>query len=224
MADQQPWWKLWTTALDDPHLEALSLEDWARWARLALVVKRHGDAGRLVSQAPHRTLATALRTRFRGLNDGVTVTRLCALISALPGVTVTRDEATGTIVVEYRNWSKYQYGSSTQRTRQYRDRLKQQGGEPASREPSQPSRAGSGVTVQEESRGESPYPPPSRNVTTKHPPEAFNHDCAWPGRCVNAEYFDAHPDAGLPVRGQDDTGRMRPKQCPTHRAQDTPAW
>lgn len=66
MADQRPWWKLWVSALTDADLEALSLEDWARWARLCTYIKMHGEGGRLVVRYP----AAALSDLFRYTSGG----------------------------------------------------------------------------------------------------------------------------------------------------------
>src|SRR3990167_4705339 len=42
MADQGVWFKLWCSALADPDLSNLCLEDFARWAILGTYIKAHG--------------------------------------------------------------------------------------------------------------------------------------------------------------------------------------
>ena len=117
MPDLQPWWKLWCSALDDPSLEALSLEGWARWARLALLVKRHGDGGRAVFEHPWRPLSRVLRTR-------AVEHCIMSILRSLPGVLAEMPETPkGTITVTFKNWRKYQESPSAQRTRAWRDTL-----------------------------------------------------------------------------------------------------
>jgi len=54
------------------------------------------------------------------------------------------------------------------------------------------------------------------NGRPQRPLEAFHHDCPeprWRGRCVDAAYHYAHPEAHLPVIDEHST----PMQCPHHR-------
>ena len=67
MASQRPWMKLWTTALRDPDLEALTLEDWARWCRLALYTAAHGTDGVLLFKGHLSTPSARVGTGLRGV-------------------------------------------------------------------------------------------------------------------------------------------------------------
>ena len=111
MADQLRWWKLWTTALDDPDLANLSMEDCWRWAVLGALLRAHGEGGAATWRRPGHALAKAWRTTWR---------RLPEIARRLPGVDVKADDET--ITVSMRNWHKYQEDSSAQRTRSWRQR------------------------------------------------------------------------------------------------------
>lgn len=129
MADQGQWFKLWCSALDDPHLDALSLDQWARWAKLGALVKRQGTDGKLLLVAPARTCLAMFH-----------VTDFAALLSAfhgLPGVEIMVDEeiTNGDVsgvteaIVSFGNWAKYQGDYSTPRVRAHREKVKRLRGE-----------------------------------------------------------------------------------------------
>lgn len=129
MADQGQWFKLWCSALDDPHLDALSLDQWARWAKLGALVKRQGTDGKLLLVAPARTCLAMFQ-----------VTDFAALLRAfhvLPGVEISTDQEiqnddVSTVteaIVSFGNWSKYQGDYSTPRVRRHRDEVKRLRGE-----------------------------------------------------------------------------------------------
>ena len=226
MADQRPWWKLWVTALSDDDLEALTLEDWARWARLGAHLKAHGEGGAMTCRRPGRALAKLWRSpRWKSL---------LAIAQRLPGVSVEPIEngPAGTpdaVTIRMKNWKKYQEDSSTERTRKWRQ--KHAFGDaptPSRRDAHQPSprpspeRACDGRSDDvEEKRREIDSPPVT--VTTPKPEDdptgLFNDDCPtpylrWRGHCVNRAFLAAHPDVKhYPARNKEGT----PKQCPHHR-------
>lgn len=125
MADQGLWFKLWCSTLDDPDLDNLELCDFARWAKLGVLVKRHGTAGTLRLAPPARALCAMFR-----VPDFEALVR-CFMV--LPHVTVRRangavpDETVAT--VSFQNWLKYQGDFSTPRTRQFRQRERSRGEE-----------------------------------------------------------------------------------------------
>ncbi|MDP3768201.1 MAG: hypothetical protein Q8S13_09310, partial [Dehalococcoidia bacterium] len=61
MADQAPWYKLWSSATDDDDLDALDIADFGRWAKLGLHTKMHGRDGRIRIRQPARTLCAKLQ-------------------------------------------------------------------------------------------------------------------------------------------------------------------
>lgn len=119
MADQRPWWKLWVSALGDDDLESLTLENWARWARLGAHLKLHGEGGAMTCRRPGRALAKLWRTpRWESM---------LALARTLPGVFIEvvstdPDGAPNTVRIGMKNWKKYQEDNSAERTRNYRNR------------------------------------------------------------------------------------------------------
>lgn len=134
MSDQAKWLKLWGSALTDPHLENLRLEDWARYVRLLLYVKCHGSMGKISFPAPF----TALKSLWR-------VSRISDILDILnrgyPNLVhrqICNGENIVTLNIQFLNWYKYQVDSSKHRVRRHRSK-----------------RNGSGtvtVTVQEEKR------------------------------------------------------------------------
>lgn len=116
MADQGLWFKLWCSAVDDPALSNLSLEDFGRWAKLGAYVKRHGSDGAVTLLAP----APILCAMF----DVAGFDALMCAFERLPNVTVWRAEPpvslVTTAVVSFVNWQKYQGDYSTPRVRKYR--------------------------------------------------------------------------------------------------------
>lgn len=112
MADQGRWWKLWCSALSDPDLENLSLEDWARYCRFGAYVKEHGNNGVVMLSEP----GTAVRNLFRlsSLTDVINTIR------KFPNFTVTGETIA---IVTVSNWQKYQGDNSADRTRAWRQRV-----------------------------------------------------------------------------------------------------
>lgn len=123
MSDQARWLKLWGSALGDPHLENLSLENWARYIRLMLYTKCHGKMGKIRFPYPFQ----ALKSLFR-LDDEETV---ISILKAFPNVIFRRFKRNGenivtdtkeTIDIVFLNWHKYQVDSSNERVRRFRQR------------------------------------------------------------------------------------------------------
>lgn len=122
MADQGQWFKLWCAALDDPDLDALSLEQFARWAKLGALVKRQGTDGTLSIREPARVFCAmfqvpdfpALQAAFHGL-PGVAVRSEKGSVSNGNSVPVS-------FSVSFDNWAKYQADLSTPRVRRWRER------------------------------------------------------------------------------------------------------
>lgn len=120
MADQGVWFKLWCSALDDPDLDNLALEDFARWTKLGVLIKRQGTGGELRLTPPARGLCAMFQ-----------VPDYQALIAAflrLPNVHIKGDEehvafetvAFVSCVVSFHNWAKYQGDFSTHRVTRWR--------------------------------------------------------------------------------------------------------
>lgn len=122
MADQGQWFKLWCSVLDDPDLDALDLEQFARWAKLGALVKRQGTDGVLVIRPPARVVLAmfqvpsfdALLSAFHGL-PGVFVRRVESSVS-------NETESGVSYSVSFVNWMKYQGDFSTPRVRSFRAR------------------------------------------------------------------------------------------------------
>ncbi len=119
MADQGRWFKLWCSALQDPDLLNLSLEDFARWCILGCLIKVHGSDGNLRVQPP----ATLLQQAFRV----ATFEDVIACIARFPHVQIRRDggsddDVTMPVTVTFDNWRKYQVDSSAERMRAKRAR------------------------------------------------------------------------------------------------------
>lgn len=119
MADQLRWFKLWTSALDDPDLANLSIEDFGRWCAFGAYLKQHGTDGSIVLRPPAVYLCQRLRVPD--------MTALIACISSWPNVQIRRDAdsddpVTQATTVTWRNWRKYQRDSSATRMRAKRAR------------------------------------------------------------------------------------------------------
>mgnify|MGYP001583286783 FL=1 len=114
MAEQGRWFKLWTTAPDDPDLGNLSLEDFARWCLLGVYLKVHGSDGRVVLTPPAAALVRTLR-----LPD---FTAALDFVRGLPNCTVTLvTNSPVTCTIQWSNWAKYQGDYSGDRVRRFRE-------------------------------------------------------------------------------------------------------
>lgn len=112
MADQGVWFKLWLSADDDPDIGNLSLEDFARWCKLGMYIKKHGTGGTVELKAP----CIPLQQKFRvaSFDDVLSV------IAMFPNITVTH---VTNATVTWKNWHKYQGDNSTERVRRFRQRV-----------------------------------------------------------------------------------------------------
>lgn len=120
MADRGQWVKLWCSAEDDPDLSALSLEDFGRWCKLLIYVKRHGTDGRVV----FKKNANILREKFRCKSDDEVV----SVLASFPNVTVQEKQNetfpnVTALIVTFCNWNIYQGDNSAERTRLWRERV-----------------------------------------------------------------------------------------------------
>jgi hypothetical protein len=212
MADQLRWWKLWTTALDDPDLANLSMEDCWRWAALGVLLRAHGEGGTATWRRPGHALAKAWRTTWR---------RLPKIARRLPGVEVT--DTADTITIRMRNWHKYQEDSSAQRTRAWRERRRNGDGWPTVTRDGQPSSRETEQTRRDETVP--PLVPVTSAVSARptngtghgvdpvwgplnargFPVAAYHRDCpdqTWSGLCVDATFPGPKP--------------LHPRHCPAH--------
>lgn len=224
MADQRPWFKLWNSALSDSDLEALSLEDWARWARLGAYVKMHGEAGSIRLPFDGQSLRSVLRVSPQ-LGSSRGWESLISTLRVLPGVEVqlAGDGKGQVATVSFRNWKKYQDDTSRERMRALRDRHRRGDGDERHTvtPPTVTSSSESDGVEERRGRRESPYPLTGTSITANRfdlPPEAFHPDCPdprWRGHCVNAAWLADHPTVtNYPAMDAQGT----PKRCPAHRA------
>jgi hypothetical protein len=125
VADLGQWFKLWCSALDDPDLDSLPLDQFARWAKLGALVKRQGTAGQLRLKSPGRV--------YLGMFQVPDFDALLDAFHALPGVCVRREKRNigneTSAIVSFRNWSKYQADLSTPRVRKFREMKRLRGEE-----------------------------------------------------------------------------------------------
>src|SRR6266849_5608808 len=119
MADQRRWFKLWCTALDDPSLGVLPLEDFARWVKVGAYLAVHGDHGVVVLPVPPDGVPHPLQSALHE----VTFTAMMRRIKTFPNCDVVErygDPVTWTIT--WRNWRRYQEETSWERMQRYRDK------------------------------------------------------------------------------------------------------
>ena len=113
MSDQGIWFKLWCGAEDDPNLGSLSNENFGRWCKIGLYIKKHGTDGTVVIPKP----AIPLQTRFKvDTLDDV----LCVL-EEMPNITVSLET---NLTVTMKNWRKFQGDFSSHRVRRFRGQMK----------------------------------------------------------------------------------------------------
>jgi len=142
MSDQMKWFKLWTSAPDDPDIRAL--EPALRWAWIAAACYTacHGKSG--VLKLPLNGLAAL--AGYMGVDPAsVTLT-----LRKLPNLRV--EIVTRNVTVTWNNWKRFQQDTTAaERMRRYRER-----------------RGEENTTANHEKRGPSPPPshagPPSSNT------------------------------------------------------------
>jgi len=121
MADLKRWFKVWTTILEDPHFQELSLEDIGRWVLLGAMTASVGSAGRLEVPGSGRRLCEALR-----LPD---LDAVKTMIPRLPSVVLEEGkERNGGPSVTWQNWTHFQE-DSTRAERAKASRSKRRGEE-----------------------------------------------------------------------------------------------
>lgn len=124
MADQGRWFKVWTSILDDPDFQELTLEDVGRWALLGAMTKLVGDHGVLTINGTGRRLCQVLQVA--SLDDARTS------LQRLPNVRVDDvknryGDITVTLTVTFKNWRKYQEDSTVaQRQRMSRSKKRRE--------------------------------------------------------------------------------------------------
>lgn len=123
MADNGRWFKLWTSALNDPHLNDLSIDDFGRWCKLGAFIKEQGNAGSITIAPPSRLLLAIMQCDDYDL--------MIAKFSQFPNVKITSSNVTEDVTnknvthsITLKNWHKYQIDSSIERTRKYREKNK----------------------------------------------------------------------------------------------------
>lgn len=113
LADQGRWFKLWASAVSDPDLRALSLEDFGRWCAFGVYLKIHGRDGHLDIRTPGLPLQELLRLP--------TFEMVVNVLRSFPHCRVTPVTNTPvTIHVEWENWKRYQGDYSGDRVRHWR--------------------------------------------------------------------------------------------------------
>ena len=122
MADQGRWFKLWVSAVSDPDLANLSLEDFGRWCIFGAYLKLHGEDGRLSIKSPAQALQILFRVpSFDGVVKVLESFPNCHLrVSGVTAPTSLHSEAL--IRVEWSNWQKYQIDDSADRVRKWREK------------------------------------------------------------------------------------------------------
>ena len=105
MADQKKWFKVWTSILDDPHFQELSLEDIGAWTLLGAMTAKVGNRGTLAVPGSARRLREVVRQHE--MKD------VEALFRRLPSVLFGEaPDANGDRAVTWKNWRKSQEDSS----------------------------------------------------------------------------------------------------------------
>ncbi len=121
MADLKRWFKVWTTILEDPHFQELSLEDIGRWVLLGAMTASVGVAGQLDVPGTGRRVCEALR-----LPDLEAVKKL---LERLPSIILEEGKKRhGDFAVTWSNWHKFQV-DSTMAERAQASRSKRRGEE-----------------------------------------------------------------------------------------------
>lgn len=120
MADQGKWFKLHCGWDDDPHIDALSLEDQARWVKFGTYMKEHGTDGKVVLIEPARTLQN--KFRVTAFDDVINLLKIFPNydVGEKQNSTVTRVTS---VTVTINNWYRYQGDFSRYRMRKFRSHV-----------------------------------------------------------------------------------------------------
>ena len=168
LADQGRWFKLWASAVSDPDLRALSLEDFGRWCAFGVYLKLHGKNGRLEIRSPALPLQELLR--LKSFQDVV------SMLQSFPHCTaksVTNSPVT--LVVVWENWQRYQGDYSGDRVRKWRREHKRSSNAMVTPKEEKRSRR----EVEEKRREEQPL---SQNLPVPVGPSLGSQ--AWDGYCA----------------------------------------
>ena len=112
MADNGQWFKLWIGADEDPDLGDFSLENFGRWCKFGLYLKKYGTGGTIKLKSP----CLPLQHKFQvDTFDGV-----ISVIKGFPNCDVT---CVTDAIVTWKNWSKYQGDNSAERVRRFRQNV-----------------------------------------------------------------------------------------------------
>ena len=124
MADKIPWCKFWHSCLSDPDLEELELHQWARWARLVIFLRGHGDNGKMKLEPPARALQNVLRVgSYAELIEVIKLFKnMSLLVTHADALHKPLHETELCYMIVCRNWYKYQEESSKQRVKKWRDK------------------------------------------------------------------------------------------------------
>jgi len=115
MSDQKKWFKVWTSIIDDPDFEEMSLEDIGRWTLLGASTALNGSKG--VLQVPGEGKHLCRLIRVSSFNDAKTV------ISRLPKVVLNCHDVR---TVTFSNWLKYQVDDSSKRQEMSRSKKRRE--------------------------------------------------------------------------------------------------
>jgi len=126
MAEQGRWFKLWCSALTDPNLSELNIDDFGRWCKLGAYIKEHGENGEIVLIYPARNFCFLMQIPL--FHDIQTT------LHQLPNITVSitvSDETKEPVScsIKMKNWFKYQGDYSTNRVKRFRKKLLFQNGQ-----------------------------------------------------------------------------------------------
>lgn len=118
MSDQGQWFKLWVGSDDDPDLGNLSNEDFGRWCKLGIYVKKHGVEGTINIKPP----AKILQNKFAVSS----FENVVSVLKKFPNLKINGDANSSVsdetnLTVTLLNWLKYQGDYSTHRVRKFRE-------------------------------------------------------------------------------------------------------
>jgi len=125
VSDQGKWFKLWVSAITDPDLTNLSLEDFARWCILGAYLKAHGKNGNIRLTSPAKALCSLFQVPdFSGVLRCISRFPNCEIVKIGEDEKVDFDTVSSETIVSvtWGNWYKYQGDLSTERVKRYRSK------------------------------------------------------------------------------------------------------
>lgn len=124
MSDQGRWWKFYTTAPTDPHIQLLDRGDRWSWAALGAYIKVHGEKGVLNSPLSNPILAAFLGVPPESMIETIKrIANVCANIVYEEG-----KNRHGEFTVTWQKWVSFQE-DTTMAKRQQTSRIKRRGEE-----------------------------------------------------------------------------------------------